>query len=198
MMKKYLAYLLAGVALLLVHTAPAFSIEDNDDGPPPALTARPVGLSTRLGGLAEVPSVSSTGSGLFKATVNADRTEISWTLSYDGTEGTVFMAHIHFGQQHTNGGISVWFCGDPASPLPPPPSVPAGLPLCPPSGTLQGTFTAEDVIGPAGQGIAPAEFNEFVRAILSGAAYVNVHSLKHPPGEIRGQIQARRLGPNNN
>lgn len=196
-MKKYLVYLLAGAALILLQTAPAFSHEDNDDGPPPARPSRPIGLSARLGGLSEVPSVSSTGSGLFKATVNADRTEVSWSLNYDGTEGTVFMAHIHFGQQHTNGGISVWICGDPASPVPPPPTVPPGLPLCPASGTLEGEFTSEDVIGPAGQGIAAGEFEEFVNAILKGAVYVNVHSDKHPPGEIRGQIQARRFGTNN-
>ncbi|MFY9269880.1 MAG: CHRD domain-containing protein [Candidatus Manganitrophaceae bacterium] len=185
-MKKYLACLLAGAALILIQTTPAFSSEENDDEPPPVQTPRPIGLSARLGGLPEVPSVSSIGSGQFKATMNADRTEISWSLSYDGTEGTIFMAHIHFGQQHTNGGISVWFCGDA-----PPPSVPGGLPLCPASGTLEGKFTAGDVIGPTGQGIAPGEFEEFVKAILRGAAYVNVHSIKHPPGEIRGQIKVR-------
>ncbi|MCG3113936.1 MAG: CHRD domain-containing protein [Candidatus Manganitrophus sp. SB1] len=194
-MKKSLTYLLIGAALILLQTAPAFSHEDNDDGPPPARPPRPIGLSARLGGLPEVPSVSTTGSGQFRATVNADRTEISWSLSYDNTEGEIFMAHIHFGQQHTNGGISVWFCGDPDSPSPPPPSVPAGLPICPLSGTLEGSFTAADVIGPAGQGIAAGEFEEFVNAILSGATYVNVHSLKHPPGEIRGQIDSRRFGP---
>lgn len=197
-MKKSLAYLLAGVALILLPSAPAFSNEDNDDGPPIVRPPRPIGLSARLGGLPEVPSVSSTGSGQFRATVNADRTEIIWSLSYDNTEGEIFMAHIHFGQQHTNGGISVWFCGDADSPVPPPATVPAGLPLCPASGTLEGTFTAEDVIGPAGQGINLGEFEELANAILRGAAYVNVHSLKHIPGEIRGQIQVRRFGPNNN
>jgi hypothetical protein len=194
-MKKYLAYFLIGAAFILLPAMPAFSIDDDlPDGLPPVQTPLSVGLSARLKGLPEVPSVSSTGSGRFKATINPDRTEISWSLSYEGTEGTIFMAHIHFGQQHTNGGISVWFCGDPASPVPPPPSVPAGLPVCPVSGTLEGSFTAADVIGPAGQGIAAGEFEEFVNAILRGAAYVNVHSDKHPPGEIRGQIEARRLG----
>ena len=191
-MKKSLTYLLIGAALILFQIAPVFPHDDNDDGPPPARPPRPIGLSARLGGLSEVPSVSSTGGGQFRATVNADRTEISWSLSYDDTEGEIFMAHIHFGQRHTNGGIMVWFCGDA-----PPPSVPDGLPLCPLSGTIEGTFTAMDVIGPTGQGIAAGEFEEFVKAILSGAAYVNVHSLIHPPGEIRGQIQVRRFGPNN-
>lgn len=188
-MKKYLACLLTGAALILLQTAPAFSLDDNDGPPPvqtPFQTPRPIGLSARLGGLSEVPSVSSVGSGQFKGTINAERTEISYALSYEGTEGTVFMAHIHFGQQHTNGGISVWFCGEnPASPVQ----------VCPPSGTLEGTITAADVVGPTGQGIAAGEFEELIGAILKGAAYVNVHSDKHPPGEIRGQIQVRRFGP---
>jgi hypothetical protein len=45
------------------------------------------------------------------------------------------------------------------------------------------------VIGPTGQGIAPGEFAELVRAIRAGATYANVHTDKHPTGEIRGHIQ---------
>jgi hypothetical protein len=193
-MKKYLTCLLTGAAFILLQTAPVFSTDDGAfDGPPFSRTPRPVQLRTQLSGPAEVPAVSSVGTGRFRATVNAARTEINYVLSYEETEGTIFMAHIHFGQHFTNGGISVWFCGDPAHPTsPPPPTVPAGLPLCPPSGTLEGTFTAEDVIGPTGQGITIGEFDEFVRAIFSGDAYVNVHSDKHPPGEIRGQISVGR------
>jgi len=44
------------------------------------------------------------------------------------------------------------------------------------------------VVGPAGQGIAPGELDEFIRAIRAGVTYVNVHSTKFPSGEIRGQI----------
>jgi hypothetical protein len=193
-MKNHFRYLLIGAALILLHAAPVLSTDDDSFDGPFGRSPRQAQLTTRLSGYPEVPSVSSQGSGRFKATINPERTQISWVLNYEGTEGTVFMAHIHFGQTHTNGGISVWFCGDPLSASPPPPSVPAGLPLCPVSGTLEGTFDAADVIGPAGQGIAPGEFEEFVNAILVGDTYVNVHSTKHPPGEIRGQIvvQPRR------
>jgi CHRD domain len=64
-----------------------------------------------------------------------------------------------------------------------------GTPLCPAGGgTVEGTFTAEDVIGPAGQGVDAGEFEEAIRAMRAGAAYVNVHTEKYPGGEIRGQI----------
>jgi hypothetical protein len=46
-----------------------------------------------------------------------------------------------------------------------------------------------NVIGPAAQGIAPAEFAELVAATRAGAACVNVHSSKFPAGEIRGQLK---------
>jgi hypothetical protein len=64
-----------------------------------------------------------------------------------------------------------------------------GTPLCPPGGgTVEGTFTAEDVIGPAGQGVEAGEFAEAIAAMRAGAAYVNVHTEKYPGGEIRGQL----------
>ena len=42
--------------------------------------------------------------------------------------------------------------------------------------------------GPAGQGIAPGEYEELLRAIRAGATYANVHSTKYPGGEIRAQL----------
>jgi CHRD domain len=53
------------------------------------------------------------------------------------------------------------------------------------------TFTAADVVsvGTAGaQGIAPGELAEVLRAIRANAAYVNVHTVGFPSGEIRGQF----------
>jgi hypothetical protein len=40
-----------------------------------------------------------------------------------------------------------------------------------------------------------ANFDELIAKIRSGEAYVNVHTLANPGGEIRGQI--RTAGPNN-
>lgn len=196
-MKKYLLYLLTGAALILLQTSPAFSTEDNDDGPdvPPVVTrpARPVQLRARLSGFSEVPALSSPGGGSFRGTINAARTEITYVLTFDDTESPVFMAHIHFGQATTNGGISIWFCGGPPANIPT--TVPTGLPACPADGgTLEGTITAEDMIGPGNQGLDVGQFNEFVDAILRGLTYVNVHSIKYPPGEVRGQIQVGRFG----
>jgi CHRD domain-containing protein len=54
---------------------------------------------------------------------------------------------------------------------------------------VSGSIVASDVVGPAGQGIAPGEFSELVRAMKGGLTYSNVHTQTFGSGEIRGQIK---------
>ena len=132
-----------------------------------------------LSGFEEVPAVSSTGTGTLRLKVNDESQLVEYDLSYENLEGTTTTAsHIHLGQKSVNGGVMVFFCGGATTP-----------PCTPTSGTFSGTFSAADVIGPAAQGIAAGEFAEVVRAIRAGHVYVNVHTNKHPGGEIRGQIK---------
>jgi CHRD domain len=143
------------------------------------------GLSTKLKGYEEVPAVSSTGSGRFKAKIDKASQTLNYEISYGGLEGTVTQAHIHFGQRGTTGGITLWLCQTASNPSP----TPLKTPMCPQTGTVTGSLSAADVVGPTGQGIAAGEFAEVLAAIRAGAAYVNVHSSKHGPGEIRGQLR---------
>lgn len=133
-------------------------------------------FKARLHGFNEVPAVSSTGSGAFSAHIRGDI--IEWELTYAGLEGTATTAaHIHFGQRDVNGGVSVFLCGGTTPPCT------AG------SGNLRGSFSAADVAGPTAQGLNPGEIAELISAIRAGKTYVNVHTNKHPAGEIRGQIR---------
>lgn len=146
-------------------------------------------LAAVLRGLAEVPAVSTVATGFFHATINEDETAIDYELHYEGLEGAVTQAHIHFGQPMVSGGISVWLCGNNPPTTPPP-----GTPVCPDAGAgpeVTGTLTADKVVGPTGQGIAAGEFAELIKAIRKGDAYANVHSAKFPGGEVRGQIVVR-------
>jgi hypothetical protein len=138
-----------------------------------------------LDGYQETPmSLSTAGRGTFRAVIHDDPTMgammIEYELSYEGLEGgSAMVAHIHLGQRATSGGVSAFLCGG------------SGKPECPPDGgTVSGVIVPSDIIGPAGQGIEPGEFEELVLAIRSGAAYANVHTTGRPGGEIRGQIHA--------
>lgn len=140
-------------------------------------------VSARLVGFEEVPSSLSTPArGRFRAVISDDDTTVTFKLTYDGLEAPITQSHIHFGQRHTNGGISVFLCSN--LPNPPP-----GTQACPAQpGEVTGELRSDAVIGPAAQGIAVGEFAELLAAIRSGNAYANVHTEKYPAGEIRGQI----------
>jgi hypothetical protein len=130
-----------------------------------------------LRGFQETPlTLFSGGSGTFTATLSDDGTSLTYTLSYAGLTGA-FAAHIHLGAPGTTGGVSAFLCGG------------GGKPTCPTSsGTVTGTITAADVIGPAGQGLAVGNFAGLLASMRAGATYANVHTPAHPGGEIRGAI----------
>ena len=136
-----------------------------------------------LHGLQEVPSVSTTARGWFSAVIDARAGTIHYTLRYEGLQGDVRQAHIHIGQRHTNGGVSVFLCQTATNPDPTGLSPTCGMPPA----QVNGVITASNVIGPSGQGLAAGEFDELVKAIRAGAAYVNVHTSAFPGGELRGQ-----------
>lgn len=139
--------------------------------------ARAESYKAVMSGYQEVPAVSSTGSGELRLKV-IDENTIEYELSYENLEGTITAAsHVHLGQKSVSGGVSFFLCGG------------GGRPACTPtSGAFSGTVVASDVIGPTGQGLAPGEFAEVLRALRAGAMYANVHTDKHPSGEIRGQL----------
>lgn len=132
-----------------------------------------------LSGTNEVPSIITGASGRFTATISA--TEIKYKFTFSGLTGDSLFAHIHVGERHTNGGVTVFLCNNtPTGPAPQP--CPHG------AGTITGTITSADVIGPAGQGVDAAEFAAVLQAIADGATYANIHTTIFPTGEIRGQL----------
>jgi CHRD domain len=148
--------------------------------------ADPHGRNFRAGldGFHETPlSLSTNGTGSFRARLNHDGDQLTYELQYSGLEGgNVLFAHVHIGQMGTTGGVMFFLCGG------------GGQPACPNSpATVTGTVTAANVIGPAGQGVAPGEFEAAIDAMREGSAYANVHTTVYPSGEIRGQINEDRF-----
>lgn len=170
-MNRLWAVLVASMAVVGIVAAGFVAVADDDDDEEREFRAK-------LSGYEETPAVFTTGKGRFRATLSADGTTLSYTLSYSGLEGTTTLfAHIHFGQEDVAGGVAAFLCGG------------GGKPTCPnTAGSVSGSIVAADVIGPAGQGIAAGEFGELLTAMRDGMTYANVHTNKHPGGEIRGQI----------
>jgi CHRD domain len=133
-------------------------------------------LHASLIGYQEVPALNTPGHAAFTATMTSDT--ITFQLDYADLTGPPGAAHIHVGQRGVSGGVSAFFCGG------------GTKPPCPatPSGTVSGTITAADVIGPAGQGFNAGDLAALERAIKAGVSYANMHTAKFPGGEIRGQI----------
>jgi len=136
-------------------------------------------FSGRMNGYLEAPSVSTVASGRIRTEI--DNGVIEFRLTYSGLEAPVRFAHIHLGQPDVSGGISAFLCGGGSKP-PCPQSAPQSAPVT-------GTIDADDVAGPAGQGIDIGELNELIRAMRRGVTYANVHTDKFPAGEIRGNLQ---------
>ena len=152
-----------------------------------------------LTGFQEIPVVSTTGSGTFRARIDGNGEEISYILSFRDLEGDVRQAHIHVGTDQSTGGIVLWLCQTAANPSPvattPQCSDPANLASAR-ANTVTGTLRADDVIpqstAPNNHGIAAGEFDEVITLIRAGKTYANVHSSKFPSGEIRSQIDHNR------
>jgi CHRD domain len=143
-------------------------------------------IGALLTGYEESPSVSTTGSGEFTATVAPDGETIQYTVTYSGLQGTVTQGHIHVGQLGVNGSIVIFLCQTEENPDP------TGLaPECPQEGPVSGEITSANVIAGAteSQQLAAGDLAAVVTAIEAGAAYANVHTDLSPGGEIRGQIR---------
>ncbi len=143
-------------------------------------------IGALLTGYEESPSVSTTGTGEFTATIAPDGDTIYYSETYSGLQGTVTQSHIHVGQLGVNGSIVIFLCQTATNPDP------TGLaPQCPQEGSVAGTITAANVIAGsmAPQQLAAGDLAAAITAIRAGAAYANVHTTPSPGGEIRGQIR---------
>lgn len=147
----------------------------------------PVGqnFNTHMTGDEEVPANDSRAQGQTNFQLNRAETELSYHLNVANIEN-VTQAHIHCGAEGVNGPVVLWLY--PSAP-------PATLIPGRSDGVLnRGTATATDVVARPDSEACPggvANFAELVEKMRSGDAYVNVHTLQFPPGEIRGQINPR-------
>ncbi len=124
-----------------------------------AALAAPVTFTVPLSGKQNVPMVSGYGSGSAKLTWDAQTRHLSWSVAYSGLSSPVTMAHFHGpAKAGQNAGVLVWITHRGAASNPSP---------------ITGAAT-----------LTPAQTKQFE----AGLWYINVHTKKHPAGEIRGQV----------
>jgi hypothetical protein len=143
----------------------------------PAAAGSQRNFRAHLAGRNEVPPVDTNAQGQAIVRISDDETSLQFKLIVANIED-VTQAHIHCGAAGVNGPVVVFLYGF--------------GPVVSPNGVLsEGARTNADV-NPVGSSAAcpggVANFAELVEKIRSGDAYVNVHTLANPGGEIRGQI----------
>ena len=126
-----------------------------------------------LDGSQEVPAVTTHGTGVAKFQLSPDGAALGYKLIVANIKD-VTQSHIHLAPRGSNGPVVAFLFG----------FVSGGVTH---NGVLaQGSISAGDLVGP----LAGMSLTALLDELRSGDAYVNVHTVAHPPGEIRGQILA--------
>ncbi len=127
-----------------------------------------------LSGAEEVPPHATDTTGAARFIVNQDRSSIEFSL--DIRNGTDILgvagAHLHCAPAGMNGSVIMFLVGSAAGGF---------------DGRLEvrGTLNQGNVINAS----CGATLPEIVQSMRDGNVYVNVHSVAHPGGEVRGQLR---------
>ena len=131
-------------------------------------------FGAHLKGENEVPPVDTRAQGQAEFFLSEDGTELSYRLITSRMSG-ITQAHIHIGDVGVNGPVVVFLFGFNA----------AGVEN---AGVLaEGTITQANLIARPAIGFG-ATMPELLAELRTGGAYVNVHTLVWPGGEVRGQL----------
>lgn len=129
--------------------------------------------SATLAGTSEVPPVTTTATGTFEATLDEDNI-LTYSATFTGLGSNSILGHIHGpGAVGVIAGVLVNF--DQAS-------IGRVLTLGVTAGTATGTVDLSTAINGTVTG------DSLLTLLNNGNAYVNIHSVNRPGGEVRGQI----------
>ncbi|MGH7040878.1 MAG: CHRD domain-containing protein [Acetobacteraceae bacterium] len=121
--------------------------------------AAPMSFNVPLSGAQQVPPVDTKGTGTAHLTYDSATRVLTWSVRYHGLSSRVTMAHFH---------------GPAAA------GANAGVQVWI---SKKGSSVRSPVKGSAT--LTPDQ----AKALMAGEWYVNVHTKKHPAGEIRGQVK---------
>jgi hypothetical protein len=139
-------------------------------------------FNSPLSGDEEVPPVNTDGRGNAVFQLSRDGASLEYRLIVTNLEN-ITQSHIHIAPAGSNGPVVVFLFGQGT---PPTSSIPGGVTE---NGVIaQGTITQANLIARPAIGFG-ATVPELLDAMRSGRAYVNVHTVPFPGGEIRGQVK---------
>ena len=137
--------------------------------------AQTLTFTATLSGSNEAPPVAATGAGGFATvTLNQAAQTLDWVVDVYNFPSGVTAGHIHVGGVGVAGPVVINF------------TVPTSASN---DFRLTGTARPADLVARQAQGVNSWE--DLVQALITGHAYVNVHSQVNPGGEIRGQLVQR-------
>ncbi|MDJ1478471.1 CHRD domain-containing protein [Bacillus sp. LS15-K4] len=125
----------------------------------------------KLRGRNEVPPVETDARGQAFFKLRRDELSLKFKLELFDIENVV-VAHLHLGAKGTNGPVVAFLFG------------PITNPVSIECATFTGMITQEDLVGP----LAGQTLDALVNEVIAGNIYINVHTVQHPNGEIRGQL----------
>ncbi|WP_307564298.1 CHRD domain-containing protein [Paenibacillus sp. V4I7] len=125
-----------------------------------------------LRGRNEVPPVRTIASGNALFELNNSGTQLRFVLIIRNIS-RVTQAHIHLGRIGQNGPVVAFLFG------------PSKFGISVRRGVVRGVLTNQDLVG----SLQGKTLRDLIREFESGNAYVNVHTIQNPNGEIRGQIR---------
>jgi hypothetical protein len=163
--------------VLLALSAALVACDDDDD---PITPDTPTQFTATLDDGNERPNpvttnTNATGRATF--TVN-DNGSINYTVWVSNTTSAVTACHIHAGEDDAAGPVIVTLC----EPNPTSAAVTTETQIA--------TGTIERGVNSTTKARSPIDLDALLKMIISGDAYVNVHTNTNLPGEVRGQIVA--------
>lgn len=129
-------------------------------------------FTATLSGAMEVPPVVTGGQGIALLEFDPSLTMLRVGLAVSNLRQAT-VAHIHIGRPGQNGPIVLFLYG-------PAPAMDIGATVV----LTNAAFTATNLTGP----LAGMPLSVLAQQMLAGNAYVNVHTVANPNGEIRGQV----------
>jgi CHRD domain len=157
----------------------------------PAAHAIPITFTTSLSGANEVPAVNTPGAGFATVFLDPTANTLQVNVTFGGLTSPTTASHIHCCEPlGTNAIVATTTPTFPGFPL----GVTAGGYISPVF-DLTMTSSYNPAFITAHGGTAATAEAALIAGMEAGLSYLNIHTMDHPMGEIRGQLPAAVPGP---